>query len=190
MIGPPGKLQQVLLNLLINAGRRREGRRRIRRCSRANRRADGRVVVEVMDNGAGISEEDLPRIFDPFFTTKGRGKGTGLGLSVTYGIVQEHGGRIEAENSPDGPDCVFRVELPARPELRPFPDGGDMTIESRPNNDRGGPGHRRRTGRRRCAAHVSAGQAGVPDRRRGRTRRGAGSPARVGAVSGTSCCST
>ena len=108
VMGHRGKLQQVLVNLLLNAGDAVEDGGEIQVLSYV--RAD-RAVVEVIDNGAGISEEDLPRIFDPFFTTKGRGKGTGLGLSVTYGIVHEHDGWIAAENAPGGL-TRFRVELP------------------------------------------------------------------------------
>lgn len=70
-----------------------------------------RILVEVGDNGSGLSEEDLPRIFDPFFTTREVGQGRGLGLSVCYGIVREHGGQIVARNSETG-GAVFTVELP------------------------------------------------------------------------------
>jgi signal transduction histidine kinase len=106
--GNKGRLQQVLLNLLLNArdavGERGE-------IDVSTRQADGTAVLEVTDTGVGIPEEDLPRIFDPFFSTKGRGQGTGLGLSVSFGIVQEHGGRIRAESRP-GELTRFRVELP------------------------------------------------------------------------------
>ena len=74
------------------------------------RPAEDGAIVEVIDDGSGISAEDLPRIFDPFFTTKGRGKGTGLGLSITYGIVQEHGGEIVADSLP-GETTRFSVRL-------------------------------------------------------------------------------
>jgi hypothetical protein len=107
--GNKGKLQQVLLNLLLNA-RDAVGERGAIHV--ATSRAPDGVALEVADDGTGISEEDLPRIFDPFFSTKGRGKGTGLGLSVSFGIVSEHGGRIHAESPPGGP-TRFRVELPA-----------------------------------------------------------------------------
>ena len=62
---------------------------------------DTMVVVDIRDTGVGISEENIKKIYDPFFTTKSTGKGTGLGLAVTYGIIQEHGGRIFVDSSPD-----------------------------------------------------------------------------------------
>ena len=82
-------------------------------------RTGERVILEVVDDGVGIAEEDLPRIFDPFFTTKGRGKGTGLGLSISYGIVREHDGAMQAESVP-GEFTRFRIELPAHKPVRAF----------------------------------------------------------------------
>jgi signal transduction histidine kinase len=79
----------------------------------------GRVVLEVVDDGVGIAESDLPRIFDPFFTTKGRGKGTGLGLSISYGIVREHDGTMHVESVP-GEFTRFWVELPVHKPARAF----------------------------------------------------------------------
>ncbi len=108
--GSKGKLQQVLLNLLLNARDAVGPQGQIAVSTRAGDRRT--VVIEVTDDGVGIPEDDLMRIFDPFFTTKGRGKGTGLGLSITFGIVQEHGGQIRAESRPGGL-TRFRVELPA-----------------------------------------------------------------------------
>ncbi len=107
--GHRGKLQQVLLNLLINARDAVGDGGSIRVRTYASRAS---AVLEITDDGAGIAEEDLPRIFDPFFTTKGRGKGTGLGLSISYGIVREHGGEIRVESEP-GTYTRFRVEIPA-----------------------------------------------------------------------------
>jgi hypothetical protein len=103
-----GKLQQVFLNLFLNARDAMEsgGILEIRS------RGDGQMVrVEIHDTGHGIPAENLPRIFDPFFTTKAGRKGTGLGLSVTYGIVREHGGVIEVESQPDQGTRV-RLEFP------------------------------------------------------------------------------
>jgi signal transduction histidine kinase len=69
------------------------------------------VILEVADDGCGISEAILPRIFDPFFTTKPVGQGTGLGLAISQGIVTDHGGRIEVESTPSR-GSRFRVILP------------------------------------------------------------------------------
>jgi hypothetical protein len=112
--GHRGKLQQVVLNLLSNARDAVEGGGRI--AVRTVHRGE-RVVLEVVDDGVGIAESDLPRIFDPFFTTKGRGKGTGLGLSISYGIVREHEGAMHVESVP-GQFTRFRVELPVHSPVR------------------------------------------------------------------------
>lgn len=69
------------------------------------------VRIEIQDSGPGIAASVLPRIFDPFFTTKDVGQGTGLGLTLTYGVIQEHGGAIQALNGPDG-GAIFRIDLP------------------------------------------------------------------------------
>jgi PAS domain S-box-containing protein len=114
--GHRGKIQQVLLNLLSNARDAVEGGGSI---SVRTLTCDGRVVLEVIDDGIGIAESDLPRIFDPFFTTKGRGKGTGLGLSISYGIVREHDGTMRVESVP-GEFTRFRVELPSHNPIRAF----------------------------------------------------------------------
>jgi two-component system NtrC family sensor kinase len=112
--GNKGKLQQVALNLLLNARDAvgDQGEIFVTTFSRA-----GRICFEVRDNGVGIPEEDQSRIFDPFFSTKGRGMGTGLGLSISYGIVREHQGRIDTESVP-GEQTRFRVELPAKDRAR------------------------------------------------------------------------
>lgn len=106
--GNAGKLQQVFLNLFLNArdAMPAGGLLAIRTASE-----DGTLRVSVADTGTGISPENLSRIFDPFFTTKGARKGTGLGLSVSYGIVREHGGSIEAE-SELGAGARFHLEFP------------------------------------------------------------------------------
>ena len=107
--GDSGKLQQVLMNLVLNARDSMPdgGNLNIRTVQQ-----NGEVVLEVADTGSGIPEEQIHKIYDPFFTTKGTGKGTGLGLSVTYGIVQEHRGTITVRSEkPRG--TVFRVALPA-----------------------------------------------------------------------------
>jgi signal transduction histidine kinase len=107
-------LQQALLNILINAEHAilsTGAPGRIEIC--VVPKADGRGVrVTIRDSGPGIPADVLPRIFDPFFTTKEVGQGTGLGLAITYGIIQEHGGTIQAANAPEG-GAEFTIELPA-----------------------------------------------------------------------------
>lgn len=119
MRGNGGKLQQVLLNLLINSRDALEDldRSEGRRISIRSYAAADKIFIEVADNGAGIPAESLPRIFDPFFTTKGARKGTGLGLSVSYGIVQEHGGTIRVDSLP-GSGTRFRLEFPLARKLQ------------------------------------------------------------------------
>ena len=107
----PAQLNQVFLNLLMNAVQSIDAHGRI--TVRTGMDRDG-VWVEVADTGKGIKPEHLSRIFDPFFTTKPVGSGTGLGLSLSYNIVHEHGGRIEV-NSELGKGSVFRVVLPQHP---------------------------------------------------------------------------
>jgi len=104
----PGKLQQVFLNLFLNARDAMEAGGVLEVQTSAD---DGGACVDVMDTGHGIAPEHVHRIYDPFFTTKAARKGTGLGLSVTYGIVQEHGGTIEVFSRPGG-GTRFRLELP------------------------------------------------------------------------------
>lgn len=106
----PSQINQVLLNLLVNAAHAIEERGTI--TLRTGCR-DGEVWVEVEDTGKGIAPEHMKKIFDPFFTTKPIGKGTGLGLSLSYGIIHKHHGRIEVR-SELGKGSAFRVWLPVR----------------------------------------------------------------------------
>jgi two-component system, NtrC family, sensor kinase len=108
--GSGGKLQQVFTNLILNARDAMSGGGTI--TLRTYCEDDDRVVVEVSDTGEGIPEENLTKVFDPFFTTKGVGNGTGLGLAVSYGIIQEHSGSIEA-HSESGVGATFRIVFPA-----------------------------------------------------------------------------
>ena len=113
--GNEGKLQQVVLNLLLNARDAMHGFANGRIRIATQQRA-GRVTVVVQDFGGGIEPEHLHRIFDPFFTTKaepgkGQHKGTGLGLAVSYGIMQEHGGKMQVESTV-GVGTTFRLEFP------------------------------------------------------------------------------
>ena len=107
--GNAGKLQQVFLNLFINARDAMPGGGSL---TVRTWTENGFAHVEVADTGQGIPPEHLARIYDPFFTTKGPKKGTGLGLSITYGIVQEHNGIIEVESTVDR-GTRFRLEFPS-----------------------------------------------------------------------------
>ena len=127
--GDVHQLQQVFLNLLLNAEHAilSAGRGDTIRIRTGTRAEGGRhwVVVEFEDNGPGIAAEVMPRIFEPFFTTKKVGEGTGLGLSVSYGIVQQHGGRLTGESVPGR--TVFTVELPTIVAAEPA-DGGRSPV--------------------------------------------------------------
>ncbi len=121
--GDPNQLEQVFLNLLINAQHAMEGKGgTLTVFSRMS--DDGKVLhVGIADTGVGIPKENLPKIFDPFFTTKEDGKGTGLGLSTSYGIINNHYGDITV-NSEIGVGTTVTVELPVdlealRPEKSP-----------------------------------------------------------------------
>jgi len=106
----PAQLNQVFLNLLVNAAHAIEhhGIVKIRTGC-----LDDLIWIEISDTGAGISSENLRRIFEPFFTTKPIGTGTGLGLSLSYGIVKRHGGRIDVK-SEVGVGTTFTIWLPIR----------------------------------------------------------------------------
>jgi len=106
----PSQINQVFLNLLVNAGQAINERGVITLSTSCT---DEEVCVEISDDGCGIPKKQLARIFDPFFTTKPVGKGTGLGLALSYGIVQKHQGRIEVD-SEVGKGTSFRVFLPIR----------------------------------------------------------------------------
>ena len=116
-MGDRGQMEQVVLNLLINAAEAIGGAGTIRIETRYLRGSlDGTdprnfIVFTVEDTGHGMSREVLQKIFEPFFTTKQGGKGTGLGLSITRGIVQRHGGKIKCE-SREGQGTRFVIEIP------------------------------------------------------------------------------
>ncbi len=107
--GNAGKLQQVFMNLIMNA---RDAMPYGGELTVSTRSFDSTVSVEIADNGVGISEENLRKIFDPFFTTKATNRGTGLGLAVSYGIMREHSGKIYVD-SEVGRGASFRLEFPA-----------------------------------------------------------------------------
>ncbi len=133
--GNQGKLQQVILNLMLNAKDAMFGIPNATLTLRTGHDlalGSGKVFATIQDSGAGIEREHLNRIYDPFFTTKikpqqGQHKGTGLGLAVTYGIMQEHAGKIHVE-SEVGTGTTFRLEFPAA--------GTRITPSSEPSKDR------------------------------------------------------
>ena len=107
--GSANKLQQVFLNLFLNARDAMPSGGMLEVRSAVH---NGSVEVEVVDTGNGITREHIHKIFDPFFTTKTSGRGTGLGLSVSYGIIKEHAGKIDVRSTP-GRGTSFHVEFPA-----------------------------------------------------------------------------
>lgn len=121
----PSQLNQVFMNLLMNAAHAIENGRGTITISSAMAGED-LVCIEVTDSGKGIPPENLKRIFDPFFTTKPIGKGTGLGLSLSYGIVQKHGGRLEVRSTV-GKGTTFSVILPVH---RVAVDSIEMEIQT------------------------------------------------------------
>jgi signal transduction histidine kinase len=127
ILGNANQLQQVLLNLILNAQQAMEGKPGVVRLE-TETLDGGWIEVRVRDTGPGIPKEIQSRLFDPFFTTKPAGKGTGLGLSVSYGIVRDHEGEIRVESEP-GEGALFRIRLPA---LRPGESAGNGSRTGRP----------------------------------------------------------
>ena len=119
VLGSATRLEQVFVNLLINAAQAfPQGDTLHNEVRVVLRGSDDRVTVEVSDTGSGIAPELMPRVFDPFFTTKAHGIGTGLGLPICHGIVRALGGDITVQSEP-GRGTVFRVSLPALAETPP-----------------------------------------------------------------------
>jgi two-component system NtrC family sensor kinase len=104
----PNQLNQVILNLLVNAAHAIEGKGIITVRTRVEQAS---IILEVSDTGQGIPEDIRDRIFEPGFTTKGKGKGTGLGLSIARKIMEEHGGSIDFTTE-TGRGTTFRLTLP------------------------------------------------------------------------------
>jgi CheY-like chemotaxis protein len=131
LVGDPHQLHQVVLNLITNAQDAMRGRDGPRMMVVATSFApvSERVSLEVSDTGPGIRDEVRSRLFEPFFTTKPPGQGTGLGLSLCQGIVENHGGTIQAE-SEEGKGALFRVELPLELRRDAEPEAGG-SAESR-----------------------------------------------------------
>jgi two-component system NtrC family sensor kinase len=105
-----GQLQQVLVNLVVNAVQAMPGGGKLTIHTSLDK--DGWVEVAVEDTGHGIAPEHMDKLFTPFFTTKEQGKGVGLGLAVSYGIIERHGGKIEVK-SEVGKGSTFTIRLPA-----------------------------------------------------------------------------
>ncbi len=121
----PGKIEQVLINLVINAGQAADKEDSwVRLSVRPGEGPELGVEIRVEDNGQGIPEEIRDRIFEPFFTSKGRETGTGLGLSICHRIVEEHGGSIAVESTP-GEGTAFTIRLPADPQFE-----ADLPLET------------------------------------------------------------
>jgi signal transduction histidine kinase len=109
VLGVPGLLEQVFINLLLNAMNAMPNGGTVDILAE---QAAGEVLLRVTDTGEGISQEDLDKVFDPFFTRAPLGKGTGLGLSICHSIVDQHGGSIGVE-SQSGKGSTFTVKLPS-----------------------------------------------------------------------------
>jgi len=113
VLGDPGQLSQVIVNLAVNArdAMPKGGTLALETSVQRAAEAGGRLALEVRDSGVGIPPQHLERIFEPFFTTKPEGRGTGLGLATVYGIVKAHGGEVRVESRP-GQGSSFTVLLP------------------------------------------------------------------------------
>jgi PAS domain S-box-containing protein len=120
--GQRSKLEQVFLNLVINAAEAMEGEGRLELSTKSVPESN-EVHVVFKDQGPGMDEDVASRIFEPFFTTKSRGRGTGLGLSISHGIISQHGGRIDLDTSP-GTGTVITVVLPTDRK----PNGNQETL--------------------------------------------------------------
>ncbi|MEE9513425.1 MAG: cache domain-containing protein [Anaerolineales bacterium] len=106
----PSQMQQVFLNMIINAAEAMEAGGKLTLVTRSNS-AENFIEISITDTGHGIAEENFEKLFDPFFTTKDVGHGTGLGLAISYGIIKEHGGEISIE-SKVGEGSTFLIRLP------------------------------------------------------------------------------
>ncbi len=114
VLGDTLRLEQVLVNLLSNALQAME-QSPVKRIDITLEQTDGRVLLKLRDTGPGIAADDAQRVFEPFYTTKQRGQGLGLGLSISHRIMENLGGRLSAENHPEG-GALFTLELPAAAE--------------------------------------------------------------------------
>ena len=159
----PHQIQQILLNLIINAEQAMlaahgRGTLILRTWHDPDRDA---VVLEVNDDGPGVPEDVQPSIFDPFFTTKEVGKGTGLGLTVAYAIAQEHGGRITVASAAER-GASFCLELPVGAGSLKLPVPRPVETSTEACRRRRGAGRRGRSGARRGRRGVAAGRRVSP----------------------------
>lgn len=123
--GNSNQLQQVMMNLLLNAQQAMENRGTITVSTHYSPES-GKVIVMVSDTGPGMTEEVKQRIFEPFFTTKGVGKGTGLGLSVSIGIIKDHNGTIEVDSAV-GKGTTFTISLPVEQDQTQQPEAAQAS---------------------------------------------------------------
>ncbi len=107
--GYPQQLNQVFMNIFVNAAQAIEDRGKI---DIVTKKVGGDIEISISDTGCGIPKENLTKIFDPFFTTKDVGKGTGLGMNVAYNIIRKHKGTIDVESTV-GKGATFKIRIPA-----------------------------------------------------------------------------
>jgi len=119
--GNASQLKQVFMNIVVNAAEAMHGSGTLT-ITTLSSPDEKKVMIEFTDTGEGIPEENLTRIFDPFFTTKDVGKGTGLGLATSYGIVEEHGGKISVRSKVNQ-GTTFTIELPIHPQIQTILEG-------------------------------------------------------------------